>query len=112
MCLVLLLVLCVVDVWVEIFWVFIVMCDMVLFNCVLMMWVYDVEIMLQLWGLYVVVNMLLNWQNQVLYWFCKFGFLYDDYLWLMSYVEVLDVIGQFDLVWCICCYVWLEVCNL
>jgi hypothetical protein len=77
----------------------------------LSLWAADAENSAVLWDPYAAANMALNRQDQALHWFRKGGFRSDDYLWLMSYAEVLDAVSQKELAWRIRRHVWLDLRN-
>lgn len=93
----------------ETIWLLLATRDTALLNRALTMWAHDAETTPQLWGPYAAANMSLNRQNQALHWFRKSGFPHNDYLWLMSYAEVLEATGQADLAWRIRRHAWLEL---
>jgi predicted Zn-dependent protease len=62
-------------------------------------WAHDAEDQQQLWGPFAAACMALNRPTDALHWFRKRGFPRNDYLWLMSYAEALDAVGQSDLAW-------------
>jgi hypothetical protein len=77
----------------------------------LLLWAADAENNPVLWDPYAAASMSLNRQDQALHWFRKGGFRSDDYLWLMSYAEVLDAVSQKELAWRIRRHVWLDLRN-
>lgn len=77
----------------------------------LALWAADAENNAVLWDPYAAASMSLNRQDQALHWFRKGGFRSNDYLWLMSYAEVLDAVSQKELAWRIRRHVWLDLRN-
>ncbi|MEB0134080.1 tetratricopeptide repeat protein [Actimicrobium sp. CCC2.4] len=77
----------------------------------LSLWAADAENNAVLWDPYAAANMSLNRQDRALHWFRKGGFRNDDYLWLMSYAEVLDAVSQKEQAWRIRRHVWLDLRN-
>ncbi|MFT5533946.1 MAG: hypothetical protein ACI802_002182 [Candidatus Paceibacteria bacterium] len=77
----------------------------------LSLWAADAENNAVLWDPYAAASMSMNRQDQALHWFRKGGFRSDDYLWLMSYAEVLDAVSQKELAWRIRRHVWLDLRN-
>lgn len=100
-----------VDVRAEMIWILIATRDAAPLERALNMWAAEAENSSQMWGPFAAANMSLNRPNVALHWFRKSGFPQNDYLWLMSYAEVLDATSQPDLAWRIRRRAWVEVRN-
>ncbi|EGF33372.1 hypothetical protein IMCC9480_461 [Oxalobacteraceae bacterium IMCC9480] len=90
-------------------WMLVAKRDTVELNKALSLWAADAETNAVLWDPYAAANMSLNRQDRALHWFRKGGFRSDDYLWLMSYAEVLDAVSQKEQAWRIRRHVWLDL---
>ncbi len=92
-------------------WMLVAKRDTVALKQSLLLWAADAENNAVLWDPYAAASMSLNRQDQALHWFRKGGFRSDDYLWLMSYAEVLDAVSQKELAWRIRRHIWLDLRN-
>nr|WP_267874830.1 tetratricopeptide repeat protein [Telluria antibiotica] len=80
-------------------WSLIALHDMTALRRSMQAWAHDAEDQQQLWGPFAAACMTLNRPTDALHWFRKRGFPRNDYLWLMSYADALDAVGQSDLAW-------------